>query len=225
MQLLSLHQPQSRALKSVVLCGMVGLACCLQTGCISFMANLMHAIHGNMAPAEYDGLENKRVALICTTDEGLRSNATNTILTNSLHAALGMNVEDIELVRQSEVDKWMESGRHDAFDYVEIGKGVDANRVLVVQISNLKLKNGQTLYRGSADIQVTVYNVEDGNIHYRKQIPDFAFPNSGGKPVTETTETKFRSFFLAVVTRKIAGLFYPVDATADYALDATVSSF
>lgn len=196
------------------------------TGCVSLVANLMHAIHGNQVPAEYDQLGGHRVAVICSTDQGMRSNAINTILSNNLHAALSINIEEIELVRHSEIEQWLDVHGWQESDYVEIGKGVKAERVLAVEVGNLELMNGQTLYRGQADLTVTVYDVtENGRVLYRKQMPEFAFPNTGGKPVTETSETKFRSFFLSVVTRKIGSLFYAVDATSDYALDATVSSF
>lgn len=195
-------------------------------GCVNLAANLIHAVQGNNRPAEFAGLEGHRVAVVCMTDNGLGNDATNSILTNNIHAALSTNIEEIDLVRNSEIEQWLDVHGWEESDYVEIGKGVKAERLLVVEVLNMQLKNGQTLFRGMADITVTVYDIaKGGRILYRKQIPEFAFPNTGGKPVTETSENKFRSFFLAVVTRKICGLFYEVDATADYALDATVSSF
>lgn len=206
---------------------LVALALLFTTGgCVNLAANLIHAVQGNFRPAEFDGLKGKRVAVVCTTDGGFGNGATNSILTNNIHAALGMNVKDIQLVRNSEIDQWLDSHGRDESDYYEIGRGVDAELLVAVELMDMKLKNGQTLFKGEADITVTVYDIKkDGMILYRKQIPEFAFPESDGKPTTETTETKFRSFFLAVVTRRVAGLFYEVDATADYALDATVSSF
>ncbi|MFK7738526.1 MAG: hypothetical protein AB8B50_21045 [Pirellulaceae bacterium] len=195
-------------------------------GCVSLVANLMHAIHGNNVPAEFEGLNGKRVALVCSTDEGFRSTATSTILVNNLHAALNTHLDEIQLVRNSEIDKWMDLHGQSETNYYEIGKGVKSDLVLAVEVSNLRLKNGQTLFRGEADIVVTVYDIaSDGKIIFRKQMPEFAFPQTDGKPVSETSENKFRSFYLAVLTRKISGLFYPVDSTADYALDATMSSF
>lgn len=205
--------------------GWLGLLLATNTGCIALFANLMHAIHGNMLPAEYSGLEEQRVAVVCLTDTGFRSSAESSILVNNLHADLSMNVKDIEVVRHSEIEQWLDVHGIQDSDYVEIGKGVKADKVLAVEISGLKLKEGQTLYRGYADVTVTVYDVPNGQIRYRKTIPEFTFPTTGGKPVTETSESKFRSYFLAVITRRIASLFYEVDATRDYALDATASSF
>lgn len=195
-------------------------------GCVNLAANLLHAVHGNNRPAEFEGLQGKRVAVVCSTDSGLGSDATNSILTNNIQAALSMNVEDIKMVRSSEIDKWLDGHGWDESDYVEIGKGVKADRLLAIEVLNMDLMNGQTLYRGQADVTVTVYDISSGGkILYRKQIPEFAFPSTGGKPVTETSENKFRSFFLDVLANKIAGLFYEVDATADVAIDATMSRF
>ncbi|RMF43701.1 MAG: hypothetical protein D6753_04450 [Planctomycetota bacterium] len=193
------------------------------TGCVGLVANMLHTIYGNNVPAEYDGLQGQRVAVLCRTDTGLGNDATTSILSSGIYAALSMNVKDIEMVRQTEVDQWLDAHAWDDSDYVEIGKGVHADRLVLVEVLNMSLNNGQTLYQGRANITVTVYEIPSGKLAFRKQMPEFVFPGNGGMPVTETTESKFRSFFLSVITRRVAGLFYPVDATADVALDATAS--
>lgn len=195
------------------------------SGCINLAANMIHAIQGNMVPAEFDGLSGKRVAIVCRTDEGLKSSATNTILHNNLQAALAMHLEDVKLVRRSQLEKWYAQNPEDRYDYYKVGEGVDADLVVAVEVSNLKLKNGQTLYRGVSDISVKVLDMEREVLLFHKQMPEISFPNSTGKPITDTSENKFRQFYLAYVTRKIGALFYPVDAHADYAIDATMSSF
>ena len=194
----------------------------LSSGCINLAANMIHAIQGNMVPAEFDGLSGKRVAIVCRTDDGLRS---NTILHNNLQSALALNIEDVKLVRRSQLEKWCAQNSEDRYDYYKVGEGVGADLVVAVEISNLKLKNGQTLYRGVSDVSVKVLDMEREVLLFHKQMPEISFPNSTGKPITDTSENKFRQFYLAYVTRKIGALFYPVDAHADYAIDATMSSF
>jgi hypothetical protein len=204
------------------------LGCLLVTagGCVSLAANLLHAIHGNNRPAEFDGLKGRKVAIVCGTDSGMGTDATSALLTGYIHAALNNNVKDIDIVRQSEVERWLDShGRSDA-DYVEVGKGVGADSVLAVEVLNLSLKNGATLYKGQSDISVTVYDVSaGGKVVFRKLIPEFVFPKMGGPTVTDISEAKFRSRYLTIVASTISGLFYDVDATADFALDATANSF
>lgn len=213
---------QQPARFSLALLGGVVLASC---GCVNLAANLIHAVTGNERPAEYDGLEGQRVAVVCSSDGKMGGEATDTILAGNIHAALSMNIDDIELVRHSEIEQWLDVHGWQNSDYVEIGKGVKADRLLAVELSGLKLKNGQTLFRGETDIAVTVYEIPSGKLLYRKQMPEFAFPQQGGKPITETSENKFRSFFLSIVTQEVAGLFYPVDATAHVARDAMLSRF
>ncbi|MEM7479466.1 MAG: hypothetical protein AAF483_31155 [Planctomycetota bacterium] len=195
-------------------------------GCINFVANMIHAVHGDMIPAEFDKLGGKKVAVVCRTDEGFQANATNSILHNNLQMALATNIEDVKLVRRSEIQNWLNSNGWEESDYFTIGKGVEADLVVAVEVANLKLRNGPTLYRGQADVSVKVYDIEhEGVPIYHKQMNEIAFPQNSGKPITDTSESKFRQFYLAYLTRKIGALFYPVDATADYALDATMSSF
>ncbi len=210
----------------------IAIAACLiaslvsASGCINFAANMIHAITGNTLPADYDGLEGKRVAVVCSTDSGMATDATSAMLTSYIHAALNTNVKKIDVVRQSEVERWIDSHSNSEADYLEVGKGVKAERVLAVEVMNMSLKNGATLFQGKCDITVTVYDVEDGGkTLYRKQIPEFAFPKMGGPTITDISESKFRSRYLAIVARTISNLFYEVDATADFALDATANSF
>lgn len=195
-------------------------------GCINFAANMIHAITGNNRAADYDGLKEKRVAVICLTDGGLAADANSAMLTSYIHAALNTNVKKIDVVRPSEVERWIDSHSSEDADYLEIGKGVKADRVVAVEVVNLSVKNGATLYQGKSDIAVTVYDIPGGGkILYQKNIPEFVFPKMGGPTITDISEAKFRARYLAIVARTVSSLFYPVDATADFALDATANSF
>jgi hypothetical protein len=216
----------SFALKSL-LCLLVGTVILTSSaGCLSLAANLIHAIKGNKRPAEFNALKGKKVAIVCGTDDGLSSNATSTLLTRYVQALLEENIKDIKVVRQDQIDRWIDSHEWKATDYEEIGKGVNAEYVLAINVMNLSLRDGMTLYRGKCDISVAVYDIKDnGRVVFRKQMPEFEFPKIGGPTVTDTSEAKFRGLFLTVVSRKIATLFYEAEATEDYALDAISNSF
>ena len=204
----------------------LALACLLGAGgCINLAANLLHAIQGNNRPAEFDGLVEKRVALVCASDGGVGVDATSAMLTSYIHSALKSNVKKIDLVSQSEVERWLESHSDAGGDYELLGQGVGADLVVAVEVTNLRLRNGATLYRGESDIDVTVIDAANGHSLYRKHIPEFTFPKLGGPTTTDITESKFRAGYLTIVARTVSGLFYEVDATADFALDATANSF
>lgn len=196
-------------------------------GCIGFAANMLHAIHGNNRPAAYDGLAGKRIAVVVSSDKGIGTDATSSLLTSYIEMLLNQNMdEETDVVRQSEVERWLDSHGWNDSDYVEIGTGVDADCVLAVEVMNMKMKDGATLYRGQADITASVYDIASGGkILFKQDIPEFSFPQIGGTPITDTSEAKFRSMFLTIVSQKIAGLFYEVEATQDFAQDAISSSF
>ncbi len=213
-------------LRSLGLICIVGACCVTSAGCINLAANLLHAIQGNNRPAEFDGLNEKRVAVVVATDNGLGGDATASMLASHIQAALSNNLKEADIVRQSEVEKWLDKNGWNDNDFIEIGKGVDADLVLAVDVMNLTLKNGATLYRGQSDITVSVFDIKaDGKRVFRKVIQEFAFPNIGGTPVTDTSEAKFRGAYLALIARTVSGLFYEVEATSDFALDATASRF
>lgn len=201
----------------------IGLVALLFTsgGCVQFAANLIHAVRGNDTPAEYAGLDEKRVAIICSVDGAVASEAASSVLTSYIGNALAQNLPKATVIGQEEVDKWLEIEGWSNNDALAIGKGVKADQVVRVQVSNFQLREGATLYRGSCDIRVVVYDIKaDGRLAFEKQITEHAFPRVGGTPVSDTTEAKFRSVYLHILATKIASLFHPADPTAEYALDA-----
>ncbi len=217
---------RSRTLGGLITIGLVSLFLISSPGCVRLAANLVNAIQGNEKPAEYNGLEKKRVAIICATDKGLSSDASAALLTGYVHMLLNKNVKGIELVRAEEVERWLDAHGTIESDYVQIGKGVKADEVVAIDLAGMKIKDGATLYRGQCDISVTVFDiVDEGAIVFKKQFPEFSFPKMGGPTTSDTTDAKFRNMFLTVVAAKVAGLFYAVDPTAEYALDATANSF
>ncbi len=197
------------------------------SGCIGLASNLLHAIHGNNRPAEFSGLKNKRVAVIVSTEAGINSTESAKSLTSLIQVALATNMKKkVDVVRQQDVDKWLDSNGWTEADFVEIGRGVDADIIVAVDLINLKLKDGPTLYRGQSDVNVTVYDVKDGGkTLFNKQFNEFSYPSMGGRPISDTSESKFRSAYLSVVASRVSSLFYEIEATSDFALDATSNRF
>jgi hypothetical protein len=196
-------------------------------GCVRLGANLMRAVVGDERPAEYDGFKEQRVAVICTSGGRTTSgDSTSALLTRYVHMGLANNVKKIDLVKQEEVERVVESSVDQEVDFVELGNKLKANKILAIDITGMKLKNGATLYQGRCDIEVAVYDMgKKGDVVFRKDFPEFSYPKEGGPSITDTSEAKFRNRFLTIVAKKVADLFYPVDPTSDVALDATFNSF
>ena len=213
----------SMAILLTVLLG--GVFISSSTGCVRLMANWINAIQGNERPAEYDGFEEQRVAVVCGTDKGLSNDATTALMSGYIHMALNQHVKKIELVRLEEIEEWMNAHGTIESDYVEIGKAVKADKLLAVDLSKLTVKDGPTLFRGRCDVGITVYDIANkGTIVYRKQIPEFTFPKDSAA-IADTSESKFRNMYLKIIANKVSGLFYPVDPTTEFGLDATANSF
>lgn len=195
------------------------------TGCVRWVANIIHAFKGSEMPAEYDGLKEQRVAVVCGTDDGLSVDATTALMTGYIHVALNQNIKKIDLVRPAEIEQWLDAHGTIESDYVEIGKAVNADKLVAIDLSKLRVKDGPTLFRGRCDVGVTVYDIKNnGAIVFKKQMPEFTFPKDSAA-IADTSESKFRNMFLKIIANKVAGLFYPVDPRADYGLDATANSF
>jgi hypothetical protein len=216
--------PGCPAMRMRLLLIAVLFAVCFNSGCIRFAANMMNAIRGNDLPAEYNGLTEKRVAIVCSVDGAVASEASGSMLTSFISSLLIKNLPKATIIGQDEVERWLEIEGWSANDALAIGKGVKADQVVSVQVTNLKLREGATLYRGSCDIRIAVYDITaDGKTSYVRQITEHAYPKISGTPISDTTEAQFRSAYLRVVAHKIAGLFYPSDPTFEYALDATAA--
>lgn len=186
----------------------LGLTLPLNSGC-GAMANIAYVIRGEKVKPECSLLKGKKVAIVCAGEKGLGNDATSMLLTRYIEELLAKNVEDIKLVPQEKVDKWLnEIGREEP-DYEAIGKGVSADYVLAVTLANLSLRNGKTLFKGKADVAVSLYDIKEGTIAYRKTFPEFEHPKLDGPSIVDTTEARFRVHYLQIVSQHIAVLFYP----------------
>ena len=205
---------------------LLAVALLSSSGCVNLASNILYAINGNKSPADYPGFKGKKVAIVCGSEKGLSNDATANLMTRYLESLLGKNVKEITIIPQDKVEKWLNTrGWHES-DYAEIGKGVGADQVLAINIMNMTLRDGMTLYKGKADISVSVYDVADeGKVVYRKSFPEFEFPKIGGPTVTDTTEARFHGLFLTVVSQRIAALFYDADPKEQFAIDAISNSF
>jgi hypothetical protein len=205
----------------------IGLLVSLNGGCLAKMAaGIVYAIRGNDTPAEFDGLKDKRVALICNTSGAVASEAVTSMLTSNIVSSLNRNLPKADIVRQEEIDRVLEKQEFNDGDQQKLAASVRADYLVAVQVDNLKLRDGATLFRGQSDIKVTVYDMKNsGRIVFEKEIIEHSFPKNGGTPITDTTEARFRSAYLQLVGYRVASLFHPVDPTFDVALDATSSKF
>ena len=175
----------------------------------------------NLVPAEYAGLAEKRVAVVCVSESasyGIGIEAE--VLARGVAALLKDRIEKTDVVRQDEIADWVDQNDWDEVDYREVGRGVKADRVLAIDLSNFRLYEGQSLYRGRANVKLTVLDMTDGGKEvFRRELPEIKFPVSGVYHSSETSENAFRKTFLKVIAEHVARYFYEYDLAERYSND------
>lgn len=194
-----------------------------QTGCLGMAANLMNAVKGHTVKAEFEGFEGKRVAVVTLTDSSQYSDDVSArMLSRRVSEILQTKIKNIELVREDEVQQWRDTKGWDAIEFIDIGRGVKAEKVVAIEMTNLKLRDGATLYRGRAEVTTTVYDVESRTEEFRRHLEEFTYPETAGQYTSETTEAKFRALYLSVLAARIARFFHSYDFSDTVAMDATI---
>jgi hypothetical protein len=186
----------------------------------------MYVIKGHKTKAVYRGLEEKKVAVICNTDaKSYGPDALTDTLNNTIGLKLKQNVRKIEIIPSSTIKAWLDSNDWDQANYAALGKGVGADMIVAVDVGSYTIHEGLTLYKGQADLTISVYNVaEGGKVEFSKGPERYEFPKSG-RPATQTNDRQFEAVYLAKVTDTVSKLFYDHDALDNVADDATYLNY
>jgi len=199
-----------------------------QTGCLGLVSNLIHATGADKIPADYkdsEELKDCRLAIVTLADNSEYSdNISARLLSRYVGDILLKELDDVRLVREDEIADWRDSHGWDTVDFAEIGKGVKADKVIGVELRNLTLRDGPTLYRGRSDVTLMVIDVASGDVLYRTDLDQFTYPVTTGQYTSETNETRFRKLYLGMLARQIGRSFHPYDFSDTIALDGAIAS-
>ncbi len=188
-------------------------------GC-SVLPFAAYLIKGISTPADFNGLKGKKVAVICRPVASLQyqSSSVANELAERVGALLSEHVPKIHIIEQSEVEKWEDENNWE--DYVDIGKALQAEMVVGIDLDQFSLLQGQTLYQGKASIDLAVYDMSHGKRPvYQKMLPQQLYPPNAPVPAAEKSLVEFRQQFLIVLAEQIGRHFYEHDSTADFAID------
>jgi hypothetical protein len=171
----------------------------------------------NDAPAEFTGLRGKHVAVVCKPIVELEfsdaSSARELATLVGMHCA--QNVRKSRVIDQREVSRWIDENAWT--DYPTLGRSLDADIVVGIDLEEFRIHEGSTLYRGRASAHVRVYDVAQKTLLFEKRLDGFTFPGDGAVPSSDRTETQFRALFLQVLSRRIARSFHAYDSRATFA--------
>ncbi|MFT5526059.1 MAG: hypothetical protein ACI9HK_004030 [Pirellulaceae bacterium] len=206
---------------AVVLAVLLLLPC--TTGCGLFV-NLYHVISGGeRVPARFEGLQGKRVAVVCvSTSDTYGPTSIPDVLAKQLSLDLAREVDEIDIVHPNEIADWIDTNEWDQVNYKDVGRGVNADLVVAIDLSHITTVEGQMLYQGRAKYTVKVFDMgSNGDLVYQRKEPEFMFPRSG-QHSTGTTEARFRRAFVDVLAHTISKDFYAYEMAEDFGEDATI---
>jgi hypothetical protein len=171
----------------------------------------------NDAPAEFKGLRGKHVAVVCKPIVELEFSDAGSAreLAGLVGMQLGRNVRKARVIDQREVARWIDENAW--VDYPTLGKSLDADLVVGIDLEQFRMHEGSTLYRGRATANVRVYDVAEKKVLFEKRIDDFTFPGDSAVPSSDRTESQFRAMFLQVLAGRIARSFHAYDSRATFA--------
>lgn len=209
-----------------VVCFVLLVACLApMVGCVGLVANLLNVMGAGLMPAAFPELEGKKVAVVCVSNSDLFGpTSTSTDLSTRISRLLSRKVKDIQVIPNQDIEDWMDRSNWNMVDFVEIGKGVEAEMVVAVDVDALSLYDGPTMFKGRAQVHLVVYDVVSGQEVYAKSPPQIEFPSMAGIPSTSISEREFRKRFLDSVADRLARNFYAFDINEDVAKDAETIS-
>lgn len=188
-------------------------------GCTKLLTTVVYLARGTDTPAECKDLNDKKVVVVCRPLTELTFSSSGAA--NELAAEVGRQLKahlgrKIKIVDPDEVAGWTDE--HGVEDYVEIGRNLEADMVLGIDLLNFNTLLGQTLLQGKAQVKVAVYDMkQDGDIVFQKSPPQVIYPLNNGIPTQDMPEDEFRRKYISVLADEIGRLFYPHDHFSRYA--------
>lgn len=216
-----LFSPSAR--EKLLLLALAAIFLTTSTGCVGMLAQIGYIIYGEKRDAEYEGLEGKKVAVVCVSgSSSYSSGAAAEQISQLVGGLLKAKIEKVEIISHQEVSEWIDNNDWGEVDYREIGKGVKADMVVAIDLHSFTFRN-PTVYRGKADVTVRVIDMKAPGSQqvYRRHLPEIAFPANGGMHTADTTEDEFQIAFVRQVSWEIAKRFYDYDVLTEFAQDPT----
>jgi len=200
-----------------LLAGMLIVAAMAVAGC-NVLPHIAYIAGGTMVRPQYKGLQESRVAVVCVSDgSSYGSGNESERLARGIAMKLAEKVPEIDVVRYAEIADWIDRKGWDEIDYREVGRGVKADRVVAVDLSGFRIREGASLYKGRADVMVTVFDMTAGGKEvFRKEITEYTYPPNGPFHAAEVSEAKFSKLYLKLLSEEVAKLFHEYDMIDDF---------
>jgi hypothetical protein len=196
---------------------------CLALPCLTGCSTLLTAaylLQPADVPAEFNGLRGKHVAVACRPIVELEFSDAGSAreLASLVGSQVQAKVRRSRVIGQHEVARWIDENAW--VDYPTLGKSLDADLVVGVDLEQFRLHEGSTLYRGRATARVRVFDVATKEVLFEKRFDDFSFPANSAIPATDRSEPEFRGMFLQMLSQKISRCFHAYESREVFAEDS-----
>ena len=187
------------------------------------LATGLWIMNPNDRAALYDGLEKSRVAVVCRphTALALQYYGADRDLAAAVTRKIREQVKDIECVDAEEILDW--SDAHQLKSLAEFGKAMQADTVVVIDLSDFKLYQGKSMFQGTASAEIKVFNVAKDHTAYSAEPLEVVYPPENGVPFDlanqKNAENRFRKKFITVLADQISRNFYAYDSREAVKID------
>jgi hypothetical protein len=190
------------------------------TGGCSTLFTAAYLLQPADVPAEFTGLKGKHVAVVCRPIVELEFSDAGSAreLASLVGAQVESKVRRARLIGQQEVARWIDENSW--VDYPTLGKSLDADLVVGIDLEEFRMHEGSTLYRGRATAHVRVFEVATKKVLFDKRLDNFAFPANTAIPATDRSEAEFRAMFLQMLSQKISRCFHAYESRDVFAEDS-----
>jgi hypothetical protein len=199
-----------------------------------YLAAIMMGYDQRVPPAFEFPEDAKRIVVVTYTDLSTQTEfghvdqELNDVLSRMLFQgfdqpknALTEKKRGIQVIKASKVAKWQDE-HHDwtSMDPAEIGKALKADYVIYVEVGKLTMYEdgpSQILYRGHADVTLSVVRVENEEVVLPSETVSIYYPKDRPIPVSgDIPPTKFRREFIRRMAERLSWYFLPHESGEEF---------
>jgi hypothetical protein len=201
--------------------GVILVLTMMNTGCMSAFLTTAYLFGGDLTPAEFKDLKGKKVVVVCRPQVPLPVGGRDAAqkLAKQVGMILKRHVSKIKVVNHDKVADWMDNNSFE--EYVDLGRAMEADVVLSIDLAEYDIHEGQTLLRGKAQYTVTVTDCRTTEELFTKTPDRAVWPPNTGVPTMSQNENAFQRKFINVLADEISRSFYRHDGRSNFADDVT----
>lgn len=177
-------------------------------GCAAACGTLAYIIKGTEVDPECKALKGK-VVVVCRPRPGAAYQYGDAaqVLARSLNRMLSAkhNPKKVQFIHQQDVEEYC-GGMEASMDFQEIGKALNADQVIAVDLMSYNHIVGTNVWQGKADVNVQLIDVPTGNVIYEPESVDtYVYPPNRFE--SEMNEMKFQQNYINHLANYISKFF------------------